>query len=332
MPSLDVIVPCYRYAHFLRECVTSVLAETAFPVRVIIIDDASPDETPAVAAQLAREDSRVSYVRHTTNLRHIATYNEGIAWAQAEYVLLLSADDYMLPGALRRAVEFMEAHPHATFAYGQAILTPDSGVTAPPLPEPMATWREQDGQDFIREAVARGTINVVPTPTAVVRTAWQKKLGGYRPELPHSGDLEMWLRLAAHGSVGVYSGHLAVWRRHATNMQYEYYRADYRLPDLQQRKAAVDCFLETCGAVLPDQAALRRALLAPLALAALQEASGAFNDGREDMVQQLADFALSTGSEITRTPRWKLLALKRRIGMRLWRSVYPAFAWATRRA
>ena len=88
MSSVDVIVPCYRYGHFLRECVESVLSQAVENVRILIIDDASPDNTAEVAADLVREDSRVTFVRHTINKEHIATYNEGIEWASVDYMLL----------------------------------------------------------------------------------------------------------------------------------------------------------------------------------------------------------------------------------------------------
>ncbi len=52
-------------------------------VRVLILDDASPDNTSEVGAELAREDSRVTQVRHHVNKGHIATYNEGIDWVSA---------------------------------------------------------------------------------------------------------------------------------------------------------------------------------------------------------------------------------------------------------
>jgi glycosyltransferase involved in cell wall biosynthesis len=109
MNSFDVIVPCYRYGHFLRECVESVLSQAVENVRILIIDDASPDNTAEVAADLVREDSRVPFVRHTINKGHIATYNEWIEWASADYMLLLSADDYLLPGALSRAANLLDA-------------------------------------------------------------------------------------------------------------------------------------------------------------------------------------------------------------------------------
>src|SRR5262245_9653241 len=93
MSSVDVIVPCYRYGHFLRECVESVLTQSHKHVRVLILDDASPDNTSEIGAELAREDPRVGLVRHQFNKGHIATYNEGIDWVSADYMLLLSADD-----------------------------------------------------------------------------------------------------------------------------------------------------------------------------------------------------------------------------------------------
>lgn len=62
--SVDVVVPCYRYGHFLRQCVESVLSQASVDVRVLIIDDASPDNTAEVASALASMDPRVYFVRH----------------------------------------------------------------------------------------------------------------------------------------------------------------------------------------------------------------------------------------------------------------------------
>src|SRR4051794_22534645 len=92
---VDVIVPCYKYGRFLRGCVQSVLAQQGADVRVLILDDTSPDETEEVAAQLVREDGRVSYRRHPSNRGHVATYNEGLDWATGDYTVILSADDLL---------------------------------------------------------------------------------------------------------------------------------------------------------------------------------------------------------------------------------------------
>jgi glycosyltransferase involved in cell wall biosynthesis len=67
MSRVDVVIPCYKYAHYLHGCVESVLSQEGVEVRVLILDDASPDNTPEVGEELARQDGRVEYRRHAVN-------------------------------------------------------------------------------------------------------------------------------------------------------------------------------------------------------------------------------------------------------------------------
>ena len=131
MSSVDVIVPCYNYGRYLRQCVDSVLRQAGVDVRVLVINDASPDNTAEVAAALASQDFRVGVIHHSKNRGHINTYNEGIEWASADYMLLLSADDYLLPDALERATAIFEAHPEVGLIFGNAIELSDDGREAP---------------------------------------------------------------------------------------------------------------------------------------------------------------------------------------------------------
>jgi hypothetical protein len=326
MSSVDVIVPCYRYGHFLRECVESVLTQSLKHVRVLILDDASPDNTSEVGAELAREDSRVTLVRHHVNKGHIATYNEGIDWVSADYMLLLSADDYLLPGALDRAATLLDAHSEVGFVFGRAVELDTGGTRS--QTESIAgnagksAARVLTGIQFI-ELI--GPRNIVPTPTAVVRTALQKRLGGYRFELPHSGDMEMWLRLAASASVGILEALQAVYRCHEVNMSHAYYRQN-RLPDFQQRKAALDCFMESCGHMLSNAEHIYSRMLRSLSYDAVGCASGAFNDGEMELSDQLAQFALRVFPGVKKSLPWTKFACKRQLGLKGWRAVQPAVA------
>src|SRR4051794_12397860 len=147
MSRVDIIVPCYNYAHYLRDCVRSALAQGGVDVRVLIIDDASPDDTPFVARQLVDEDARVEYRRHGRNLGHIETYNEGIEWAGGDYVLLLSADDMLVPGALARAARVMDGDPDVAFTYGPEVRTAEPRFDA--VAEPAEySWRVVSGGEF----------------------------------------------------------------------------------------------------------------------------------------------------------------------------------------
>ena len=217
MSRFDVVVPSYNYGRFLRECVESVLSQSHVDVRVLIIDDASQDDTRQVCAGLVAADSRVEVIRHPVNMGHIATYNEGIEWARGDYLLLLSADDFLLPGALSRAAMVMDDNPEVGLAPGRHLLsataTPPSVSAEEKAPTPLNTWA-------VIERLARG--NFIGTPAAVVRTSLQKALGGYLPELPHAGDLEMWLRFALASAVSYVRTPQAIYRLHASNMSRGY--------------------------------------------------------------------------------------------------------------
>lgn len=329
MNSVDVIVPCYRYGHYLRECVTSVLTQGIESVRVLVLDDCSPDETPAVAAALVDEDSRVTYRRHAANQGHIRTYNEGIEWAEADYLLLLSADDYLLPGALKRATSLLDAHPTMSFCFGDATVASEGGSASVQgrleLPRSADGSQLFTGAEFVNLCIGNRARNFVPTPTAVVRTQLLKRLGGYRPELPHSGDLELWLRLSAHGPVGYVRGNQAVYRVHARNMSKDYSDAN-AMRDLEQRRAAFEAFLFACSEVLADPRRLRAELLRSLARDAVGIASTAFNDNRPELSLRLSEFAREIDSSVRRSGAWSRLALKRRLGFRLSSALLPAIA------
>jgi glycosyltransferase involved in cell wall biosynthesis len=65
--SIDIVVPCYNYGRYLRSCVRSILDQSGVVLRVLIIDDASSDETADVGRALAKEDSRVTFWSHSVN-------------------------------------------------------------------------------------------------------------------------------------------------------------------------------------------------------------------------------------------------------------------------
>jgi glycosyltransferase involved in cell wall biosynthesis len=249
MAKVDVVVPCYNYGRYLDQCVRSVLDQSIGDLRLLIIDDASSDDSLSVAKRLANSDARVSIVSHSENKGHIATYNEGIAWASADYFLLLSADDMLIPGAFERATAVMDANPDVVLAHGDDIWWYD-GLPAPDIDAQRGyTWVRQD---LVHEMCAIGG-NLVSTPTAIGRTSIQKKIGAYRASLPHSGDMEMWLRFAAHGAVVRISAVQAIYRRHFSAMSNQYSDGS----DYLHRKAAFDSFFEHCKDRIPAYQNLR---------------------------------------------------------------------------
>jgi hypothetical protein len=317
MSHVDVIIPCYNYGRYLPGCVRSVLDQAGVHVRVLVIDDASTDGSGQIADEFARTDSRIEVRRHATNHGHIATYNEGFAWASEDYALLLSADDLLTTGALSRATSLLDAHSDVGLAYGGQILF-DSDQPPPQDDGYAGPCRIRSGRHFIAGCCQTGG-NPIPTPTAVVRTSLWKRLGGYRTDLPHTADMELWLRLAAHADVGVIGASQAFKRMHASNMQHQYLSAG--LGDLPHRLAAFEALFLEYGRQLP--AGLRQTARATLAEQAFWAASSALDGGDLSASQQCLDFAQQLNPALRQEPHWTRLAWKRLLGPRVWSSVQP---------
>lgn len=288
MASVDIVVPCYQYGHFLRECVASVLTQEVSDLRVLIIDNASTDNTLEVARELAAEDNRVEVVAHRSNLGHLASFNEGIDWASASYFMVLCTDDLLAPSCLSRAVSIMEQHPEVVLTYGVALaigakklsdepferkvkrgsdflneyqpiihtidgVLPISAIVQDPKE---AQWRILPGREFIERCCRTGR-NHIPGPTAVVRTSAQKRVGHYRAGLPHTNDLEVWLRFACLGAIAETDAVQGMARGHPGNRSSSV--SNIRDWDLHF-EAAFDSFFAHEGGSLPEANRLRRAV------------------------------------------------------------------------
>jgi glycosyltransferase involved in cell wall biosynthesis len=251
--SVTVVIPCYNYGRYLRECVSSVLTQ-GVDLDIDIIDDASTDDTESVGSALAAEDERVTYHRHERNIGHIATYNEGLGRAGGIYSILLSADDMLAPGALGRAIGVLDENPDVVLFHGKhAVFRDTPPETASGRRPGVRIW---EGQEFI-EHCCREVWNPVSCPTVIVRTSAQKSVGGYIASLPHSGDMEMWLRLATRGRVAELRGVVqAFYRVHETNMHKNLYY-DFLVNDRQLR-AAYETFFAGSAAFMDNRDELRR--------------------------------------------------------------------------
>jgi glycosyltransferase involved in cell wall biosynthesis len=311
-PTVSVVIPCYNYGRFLPSCLSSVLDQEGVDVRVLIIDDASPDGSAEVALRLAAEDERVQVRIHEVNKGHIATYNEGLLdWADGDYTVLISADDLMTPGCLARATGVMEARANVGFVYGHAARWQDDQ----PLPTPrveatgVTIWR---GLEWL-QIMCRLGHTVISAPEVVVRTSVQQQIGGYRPDLPHTADAEMWMRFAVHSDVAYIKGaDQAFYRTHATNMSGE------RVPyvDLVQRKAAYDALFEAYGHRIPHAARLRRRAGRTMAKEALWRACRAYERRRMDTtpITELTEFAHAAYPQPARLPEYWGLRWREKVG------------------
>lgn len=315
MSSVDVVIPCYNYGHYLADSVGSALDQPGVDVRVLIIDDASTDDSAERARALAATDTRIDVSAHPQNRGHIATYNEGLLdWCKSDYCVLLSADDMVAPGALTRAAHYLDAHPGSGFVYGPHRKFRET-AELPRSPRHRARARTYRGQDWLSQRFRQG-MNVIASPEVVVRTSVQQAVGGYDPSLPHSGDMEMWMRLAAHGDVGYLGGvDQAYYRVHGHNMSISWF-VDAGLNDLNQRWTGYASFLEKEGDRVHERSLAEQVVRRRLASDALWLACRAYDDGAAgvDRAGPLVEFAETLYPGAPELPEWRHLALRRRLG------------------
>ncbi len=214
VPRITVHVPAYNYGRFVGDALDSLLAQTCTDWEAIVIDDASSDDTPDVLARY--DDPRLRFVRHDVNWGHVATYNEGIDLACAEYFVILSADDRYHPTFLERALACFDAHPDVSLVYTDYEVIDAHGevrgVTAMTL-DPDRDWVRDVSVELMFRPFIQGC-------AAVARTRALRDLGGYDAAFPHTCDTYLWRRLAFGGPVGHVAGFLLQYRVHTVGMHH----------------------------------------------------------------------------------------------------------------
>lgn len=307
-PLVSVVIPCYNYKRFLPEAVASVLGQDGVDLDVVIVDDASTDGSGELASELAATDPRVRAILHSRNAGHIATYNHGLAQILGDYVVLLSADDVLAPGSLARAAALMERHPEVGLVYGYAQ---EFSTTPPEAPAGRTTWSVWSGEDWIGHLCRRGA-NIIVNPEAVIRSSIMDQLGGYRADMPHAADMELWMRAASLGSVGRINGPVqAYYRVHGNNMHLTDFSS--ALDDIRARREVFDALAELPGLPLSRPRHLVRTARRTIALEAVRAAVHlADSEGNAPQsAASLAAFAAETDASITRTGTWKAYVRRR---------------------
>lgn len=330
--SVGVVIPCHNYGRFLPTCLDSVLSQPGVTLDVLVIDDASSDDSRSVAESYARRDGRVNVISHRVNAGHIATYNEGLARVRGDFLVLLSADDALAPGSLVRAVSLLATRPNIGFTYGPVQTFATEIPTPSKMPRPKATtiW---PGHSWLKRR-SRLMTNCVVSPEVVLRRSVYEEVGPYDAALPHTGDLAMWMRAAAITDVAYLHGPpTAYYRQHTTNMHRHIFQsgtADGMLVDLAQRRLTLDAVFaredEATSRMLKDFG------LRTLAAEALSAAARAFTWGFTDEwpVDGLERFAAECWPSYRTLPQFRALERRRKRGPEL-AFRYPPFV-ATERA
>jgi len=189
---VSVVMPAYDAERFVAEAVRSVLAQTHRDFELICIDDGSTDRTLEILGEFAARDSRVRVLRQPHG-RQARALNRGLAEASSELVVVMHADDVMLPGRIAAQVEFMSANPDLAVASCLVAHIDETGRRIGSSPVALTT------RDEVRAMAAAHLPIGISHPGAILRKSAVVDAGGYRDAFVPSEDVDLWNRLLERG-------------------------------------------------------------------------------------------------------------------------------------
>ncbi|MFD2369943.1 glycosyltransferase family 2 protein [Brevibacillus sp. GCM10020057] len=203
LPLVSVITPSYNQGKFIRETIDSILSQDYPNLEHIVVDGGSTDETVSILQEYASKDPRFRYVSEPDNGQSHAI-NKGLAMARGEIIGWLNSDDTYLPGAVRKAVQYLQSQPACGMVHGQCEVIDEAGV-------PFSTFASEkaDAQNLYQSCV-------VCQPSAFIRTHVFRQMGGVDEKLNFCMDYDLWMRIAKVHTIGFIPDFLANTRLHGS--------------------------------------------------------------------------------------------------------------------
>lgn len=184
-PVVSVIIPTYNRENLVKQAITSILRQTFEDFEIIVVDDASLDNTSEVVNSIG--DQRIKYFRNQANSGECASRNLGIDMAQGEYIAFLDSDDKWLPEKLEKQLKvFEQCSDKVGVVYTWLRIVDESD---------RVKYRQPKSNGNIFEDLLFANIIGSPSSVMVKRKCLDREIR-FDPNLPCCGDWDLWLQLA----------------------------------------------------------------------------------------------------------------------------------------
>jgi glycosyltransferase involved in cell wall biosynthesis len=211
---VSVVIPTFNCADYLVQALQTVLAQSYQDFEIIVVDDASTDNTEAAVSVMVEHSgifkNRIHCVRQDRAGPSVAR-NRGILLAQGEMIAFLDADDLWRPAKLARQVDYMNQHPEAVLVYTDFTRGSQPGTNDQSR---LQAFKPRDAADAFHGLLDE---NFIATSSVLIRREAFARTGLFDPTLRGSEDLDLWLRLARTGPFGMVDEILVDVRQHAGN-------------------------------------------------------------------------------------------------------------------
>ena len=206
--AVSVVIPTFNRAQYLGESIDSVLAQEGPPFEVIVVDDGSSDDTPAL---LQRYRDAVRVIRQG-NAGIAAARNAGLTAACGRFIAFHDSDDLALAGRIARPYAVLGEHPECDIAIGNGLFLPPVGTTGAPRPwlRPQVA-RSLDGREVTFREIFRW--NLGQLQATLISRASLEAVGPLRSEFLILDDLDIMLRLSLRYRAVFFNRPLFAYRR-----------------------------------------------------------------------------------------------------------------------
>ncbi len=222
-PLVSVVVPNYNHAPFLGARLDSILAQSVRDIEVILLDDASTDDSRSVIARYASRPRVRVTLNETNSGSTFRQWNAGVGMARGRYVWIAESDDLAEPDLLEKVVGALEANPACGVGCCESWLFEGEGPPDPATRKPhyrpgprRDQWTRDfvaDGADICVQDLLFG--NVMPNASAVVfRRSLFHEVGGADETMLQSGDRMLWARMLARSDLAHVADRLNYYRTH----------------------------------------------------------------------------------------------------------------------
>lgn len=228
---VSVFIPSYNYQRYLGDAIDSILAQTYRDWELIIVDDASADDSPAIIQRYQRRyPERIRCTLLERNVGQSEATNVGLRQAQGEFVALLAADDIARPERLAQGVELLRRRPEVAAAFSRVTYIDGDGHPLP-VREDIFNRPFED----MRWQLLEG--NFLCGTSIVARIATMQAVGGYNRILGYVEDYDLWLRLLDRHELVRVDDVWVDYRLHGENLSFAASRKQQRLGPLYESVA-----------------------------------------------------------------------------------------------
>jgi len=209
---VTVAIPTYNRSGLLKEALQSALAQDYPDFGVMVLDNASSDDTGTVVRSFG--DPRITYIRNQANIGCMPNWNRAIDLNNSPYLTLLSDDDLMLAGFIRESVAILDKHPNVAFSF-----VAPRYVNMDRIPLRISHTQDMpagviEGVEYIQLHVSGRRCRIEPS-TVMMRATSLADVGSFdTPHTRDTDDLNLWFRLAARFQVAFIPRQLVELRIH----------------------------------------------------------------------------------------------------------------------